>query len=97
MTTIHSGSGEVLEVAVLSVQPGEENDFENASRVAQALIAASPGCRGHQLRRSLKVPSQYLLLVRWRTLEDHTIGFRRRRRTWNGNDCFIIFTTPSRP
>ena len=77
MTTIHSGSGEVLEVAVLSVRPGEENDFENAFRVAQALIAASLGCQGHQLRRSLKVPSQYLLLVRWRTLQDHTIGFRQ--------------------
>ena len=78
MTTIHSGSGEVLEVAVLSVRPGVENDFENAFCVAQALIAAaSPGCQGHQLRRSLEVPSQNLRLVRWRTLEDHTIGFRQ--------------------
>ena len=77
MTMTHSDSGEVLEVAMLSVRPGEESDFEHAFRSAQALIAASPGCLGHQLQRCLEKRSQYILLVRWRKLEDHTIGFRQ--------------------
>jgi len=34
------------------------------------------GYCGHDLHRGLETPGKYLLLVRWETLEDHTIGFR---------------------
>ena len=30
----------------------------------------------HSLSRCLETDNQYLLLVEWETLEDHTIGFR---------------------
>ena len=30
----------------------------------------------HELQRCVERPGEYLLLVRWRTLEDHTAGFR---------------------
>ena len=36
-----------------------------------------PGYLGHELHRSVESPQRYALLVRWRTLEDHTIGFRQ--------------------
>jgi heme-degrading monooxygenase HmoA len=67
----------VLEVAVLSVRAGEEAAFEEAFRQARAIIAASPGYRGHELQRCIEKPGQYVLLVRWRALEDHTVGFRQ--------------------
>lgn len=67
----------ILEQAVLNVIAGREQEFELAFIEAQRIIAASPGCLGHELRRCVEKPSQYLLLVRWRTLEDHTIGFRQ--------------------
>lgn len=67
----------ILEVAVLTVRAGTEGDFEAAFRQAQAIIAASPGYLGHELQRCLERPKQYVLLVRWRTLEDHTVGFRQ--------------------
>ena len=35
------------------------------------------GYVSHQLQRCLEVPEQYLLLVNWRRLEDHTVGFRQ--------------------
>ena len=35
-----------------------------------------PGYVDHELQRCLETPSQFLLLVRWETLEDHTVGFR---------------------
>ena len=44
---------------------------------SERIIAASPGYLSHELRRCLEKPSRYLLLVRWRTLEDHTEGFRK--------------------
>ena len=67
----------ILEAAVLNVRPGEERAFEQAFRAASPLIAASPGYLGHELQRCLETMGRYLLLVRWETLEDHTIGFRQ--------------------
>jgi heme-degrading monooxygenase HmoA len=34
------------------------------------------GYISHELQRCLEVEHRYILLVRWQTLEDHTIGFR---------------------
>ena len=67
----------ILESAVLDVKPGQAREFEAAFDTAQMIIAASPGYRGHELRRCIEKPGRYLLLVRWRTLEDHTEGFRK--------------------
>lgn len=67
----------ILEQAVLNVRPGQSAEFEQAFLQAQRIIGASPGYLGHELRRCLESPNQYLLLVGWRTLEDHTIGFRQ--------------------
>ena len=66
----------MLEVAVLNVRPGSQQEFESAFSQAESIIAASPGYVSHQLKRCLETPNRYLLLVNWRTLEDHTQGFR---------------------
>lgn len=67
----------ILEVAILNVRPGQESSFEAAFGEARAIISASPGFVGLELQHCLEVPNQYALLVRWRTLEDHTVGFRQ--------------------
>jgi heme-degrading monooxygenase HmoA len=36
-----------------------------------------PGFRNLSLSRSIESPSNYLLLVEWEELEDHTVGFRQ--------------------
>ncbi len=66
----------ILESAVLNVIPGEEAAFEAAFGEAKAIIAAMPGFVSLELQRCIEVRGKYLLLVRWRTLEDHTVGFR---------------------
>jgi len=66
----------ILEVAILNVVPSMRDAFEEAFRVASPLIAASVGYISHELRRCLETPNRYLLLVQWKTLEDHTVGFR---------------------
>jgi len=66
----------VLEVAILNVRPGQTAEFEVAFRQASPIIAASPGYISHGLGRCLEDPDKYILLVRWQTLEDHTVGFR---------------------
>ncbi len=67
----------ILEVAVLEVKRGEETAFETAFAQAQAIIGAMPGYLAHQLQRCVESRGRYLLLVQWRTLQDHTEGFRR--------------------
>jgi heme-degrading monooxygenase HmoA len=66
----------VLEHALLSVQPGQESDFEAAFAVAKGIIAGMPGFGRLSLSRCLERASTYLLLVEWNHLEDHTVGFR---------------------
>ena len=66
----------ILEVAVLNVIPDETSEFEAAFAKAQNIIASMPGYISHELQRCLEVQNQYVLLVRWEKLEDHTEGFR---------------------
>jgi heme-degrading monooxygenase HmoA len=66
-----------LEVAILNVIPGEERAFEEAMAAATPLITATPGFGSINVHRCIETPNRYLLLVTWRTLEDHTVGFRQ--------------------
>lgn len=66
----------ILEVAILNVKAGQTEAFEAAFRQASPIIAASAGYLGHELQKCLENDHQYILLVRWQTLEDHTVGFR---------------------
>jgi heme-degrading monooxygenase HmoA len=67
----------ILEAAILNVKPGQETAFESAMREARPLIAATPGFIDISVQRSIETPSNYILLVRWEKLEDHTVGFRQ--------------------
>ncbi|MDQ1580136.1 MAG: hypothetical protein QOD05_911 [Microbacteriaceae bacterium] len=67
----------ITEHALLPVIPGKENDFELAFIEARPIIASMPGFRNLSLSRSIESPSNYLLLVEWEKLEDHTVGFRQ--------------------
>jgi len=66
----------ILEVALLDVIPGQTVQFEAAFQQAAPIIASMPGYISHELQRCLEASSRYALLVRWQTLEDHTVGFR---------------------
>lgn len=67
----------ILEVAVLDVKPGLAPEFETAFKTASAIIASMPGYVSHELQRCIETENRYILLVRWQTLEDHTVGFRQ--------------------
>jgi heme-degrading monooxygenase HmoA len=67
----------ILEIAQLQIKPGETAAFEAAFKQAQPIIASMSGYLGHELQRCIENDHQYMLLVRWATLEDHTVGFRQ--------------------
>ena len=66
----------ILEVATLQIKPGQTAAFEQAFAQAQRIIASMPGYEGHELQHCLEDDHQYVLLVRWASLQDHTEGFR---------------------
>jgi heme-degrading monooxygenase HmoA len=66
----------ILEVAPLHVRPGQSAEFEAAFLQAQAIIASMRGYVSHELQRCIERKNDYVLLVRWKTLEDHEVGFR---------------------
>jgi heme-degrading monooxygenase HmoA len=84
----------VLEVAILMVKSGLEQAFETSFRQASFLIASMPGYESHELHQCLEVPGKYLLLVRWKTLEDHTVGFRESSTYQNWKQLLHHFYDP---
>ncbi|KIA96799.1 antibiotic biosynthesis monooxygenase [Flavobacterium sp. KMS] len=66
----------IQEAAVLFVKKDQEKDFENNFAKASQYISSIEGYLGHSLKKCMEQPNKYLLLVDWRNLEDHTIGFR---------------------
>ena len=74
----------ILEIAALRIRVGQAKDFESAFREAQQIISAMPGYISHELQRCLERPNEYVLLVRWGSVEAHEVGFRRspQYQTW---------------
>lgn len=66
----------ILEVAMLSVIKGRSPDFETAFAKAELIIARQDGYISHELKKCVEKNDKYLLQVQWKSLEDHTIGFR---------------------
>lgn len=67
----------ILEIAPLFIKAGQSAQFEAAFAQAQHIISSMPGFIALELQRCIENPDQYMLLVRWQTLEDHQIGFRQ--------------------
>ena len=66
----------ILEIAMLEVKPGLEQQFEVDFKTAGQYISSIKGYISHELHHCLEQGNKYALLVRWQKLEDHTIGFR---------------------
>ncbi|MEL6909559.1 MAG: antibiotic biosynthesis monooxygenase [Cyanobacteria bacterium J06629_2] len=66
----------ILEVAILKIKPGMNQEFETAFAKAAPIISGMNGYLGHDLQKCLATENKYLLLVNWENLTDHTVGFR---------------------
>ena len=66
----------ILEVATLTIKEGLSQDFEKAFKEAQKIISSMEGYISHELKKCVEQVDKYLLLIHWKTLEAHTVGFR---------------------
>ena len=84
----------ILEVAVLNVIPGLEDDFLKAFDKAKGIISSMPGFISLQLKKCIEHKSQFILLVEWEKLTDHTEGFRRSKEYQQWKDLLHHFYDP---
>lgn len=68
-------AGPVVESVELHVAAGAEAAFEAAVAEAAELFRGARAT-SFALTRQVEDPARYRLLIGWRTLEDHTVGFR---------------------
>lgn len=66
----------LLEAVMLKVKDGREHEFEFSFKQASSILLSMNGYLSHKIHRCIEVQGKYLLLVRWRSLKDHTVGFR---------------------
>jgi heme-degrading monooxygenase HmoA len=72
--------GMVLEVGLIDVQEGREEDFAAAYAEARSILASTPGCRTVRMTRGIESPSRFVLLVEWDSVDAHLDNFRATER-----------------
>lgn len=77
----------VLELALIDVYPGQEDDFAAAYRTARSIVASTPGCRSVRMTQGIESPSRFVLLVEWDSVDAHVENFRNTDRftQWRGH------------
>ncbi|MCB1413939.1 MAG: antibiotic biosynthesis monooxygenase [Xanthobacteraceae bacterium] len=66
----------ITEIAQIDIKAGSEAAFEAAVDKARVVFKRAQGFHGLELHRSIEKPQRYRLMVKWETLENHTVDFR---------------------
>jgi heme-degrading monooxygenase HmoA len=66
----------ILELATIDIKENSNEGFEKAITEAKNVISQSKGFISIEVQKCIEVSNRYILLIRWETLEDHTVGFR---------------------
>ncbi len=68
----------ILEVADIRIAPGKNADFEAAlGHGLSTVVPRAKGYVGHEVHKGIESAERYLLMIRWQTLENHTVDFRQ--------------------
>ena len=68
----------IHELADIQIRPGSQAEFEAAIvHGVNTVISHAKGFEGYEIRKGIEAPERYLLMIRWATLEAHTVGFRQ--------------------
>jgi heme-degrading monooxygenase HmoA len=76
----------VIEVALIDVLQGREDEFAAAYAKAHQVLATTPGCRSVRMTRGVETSTRFVLLVEWDSVEAHIENFRATDRftQWRG-------------
>ncbi|WP_141433887.1 antibiotic biosynthesis monooxygenase [Bacillus sp. 03113] len=65
----------IKEHAYLTINPFSRQEFISTIHKAFPYLTSAEGYIGHELLQNYEKPNQFLLVVHWRTIEDHTETF----------------------
>lgn len=66
----------ILEIATVDIVRGQEAEYLRAFNQTQEILAAQEGYISCEVQNCIEIPSRFLVMVKWQSLESHTIGFR---------------------
>lgn len=67
----------ITEIALVEILVDKHEDFEKALSVAvETVLMKAKGFLDFELLHGIERGDFYTFLIRWETLEDHTVGFR---------------------
>lgn len=68
----------IVEIADFKVAPEAQTTFcAQLQRGVREVLSQAQGYLGHRVLACSETPSRVVLMVDWRSLEDHTVGFRQ--------------------
>jgi len=67
----------ILEVAILHIKPEEIAKFETVFPKVEPIFRSVKGYISHELQRCVETKVRYHFLIRWETIESHTVNFRQ--------------------
>jgi heme-degrading monooxygenase HmoA len=67
----------ILEVAILHIKPEEISKFEAVFPKVEPIFRSVKGYISHELQRCVETKGRYHFLIRWETIESHTVNFRQ--------------------
>jgi len=67
----------ITEVIRYKVPAGQAAAFEGAYQQAEAILQGSKHCLGYELLKGIEEPENWILLLRWDSVEGHEQGFRK--------------------
>jgi heme-degrading monooxygenase HmoA len=66
----------IQEIATLDIKASELDAFKGVLQEAKLIISQSKGFVSMNFQQCIENPTQFLAIINWQTLEDHTVGFR---------------------
>lgn len=67
----------ILEIADIRIHAGRQDDFDAAiTRGLEQVISKAKGYVSHRVNKCIESPERYVLMIFWKTLENHTVDFR---------------------
>jgi len=68
----------ILEIADITIPSGKQAEFDAAIQHGLAtVLSKAKGFRGFEVQKGIESPGRYILMIRWETLENHTVDFRQ--------------------
>ena len=80
VTEARSVDGPVLEVAIIDVRDGTQEQFIDAYRGARSILAETEGLRSVRMTHGVERPTRFVLLVEWDSVDAHRRNFRETER-----------------